>query len=461
MKLSTLAGRLWVPAFANDNDAYIPEVWAAESLMVLFEKLVMAQMVHRDFENEIQQHGDTVNTRRPAKFTSTRKIDSDSVTTSDATSTNVAVVLNQHHHVSFVIKDGEASKSMQSLVNLYLEPAVRAIAQAIDELLLGERYNFVFQVVGSLGTALTKSTIIAADVKLTEQLCPPDQRFLVVTPSSKGDLLGVAEFTNAEKIGDGGMAMRTGELGNLLGFQTHMSPNCKSMAVTDVVTGAINAGNLTVGSTVLTVNGLSAAIEAGTWCTIAGDMTPQVISASVGGATPTQITIYPGLASAIVTTAVVTLYAPLHVDLVAGYVTNWQKAIVVDNATIAPKTGQMLSVGSGSTTVRYGLMATPTTTSILPNRPTEAALANDAVLGLGPKGDYNFGFHKNAIGLISRPLATPPEGVGAKSAVASINGIGVRVVMTYDGSAQGTRVTVDLLCGTKTLDTNLGVVVLA
>ena len=65
----------WVPVFDNSVDAYIPELWAQESLMILEANMVMAGLVHRDFENEIAEFGDIVNTRRPQKFEAKRKTD--------------------------------------------------------------------------------------------------------------------------------------------------------------------------------------------------------------------------------------------------------------------------------------------------------------------------------------------------------------------------------------------------
>jgi len=104
--------------YANDNDAYIPERWAEEGLAILEENMVAASMVHRDFEDEIAEFGDVVNTRQPASFKIRRKTDDDDVETQDARSTNVQVPLDQHIYNSFVIKDGEASKSFQELVTI-------------------------------------------------------------------------------------------------------------------------------------------------------------------------------------------------------------------------------------------------------------------------------------------------------------------------------------------------------
>ena len=65
----------FVACYDNNLDAFIPELWAQEGLAILEENMVMANLVHRDFENEIAKFGDVVNTRRPGEFKIRRKTD--------------------------------------------------------------------------------------------------------------------------------------------------------------------------------------------------------------------------------------------------------------------------------------------------------------------------------------------------------------------------------------------------
>src|ERR1700722_3724839 len=85
-------------------DAYIPELWANESIAILEENMVLGNLVHRDFEPLIAAYGDVVNTRKPGEFIPMRKTAADSVTVQTPTATSVPVVLNQHLHTSFIIK---------------------------------------------------------------------------------------------------------------------------------------------------------------------------------------------------------------------------------------------------------------------------------------------------------------------------------------------------------------------
>lgn len=458
--------KVWRAVYANDNDAFIPEVWAQESLMILEANMVAAALVHRDFEDEIANFGDVVNTRRPATFTGKRKTDADEVTVQDAQATNVPVRLDQHWHTSFLIKDGEESKSFANLRDVYLEPALLSIGQAIDEVVLMQMYRFIAagNVVGKLGTAISKTTVIDGREVLNNNKVPTLNRRFIVCPNMEGDLLNVGDFTKANEVGDDGSAVREGNLGRKFGFDFFLDQNSPSVATGSSTTaGAVNnASGYAAGSTTITMDGHSGAITAGTWCTIAGDMTPQKVTASVGGATPTQITISPGLKNAVVDNAVITFYTPGAINYAAGYDQYYTKEMVIDGFTVAPKVGQLCSLDAAAVTANnvYGALSTPTTIELLVDRALNAAVADNAVVGVGPAGDYGFAFHKNAISLVTRPLAQPAAGTGALSYVANYNGLSVRVTITYNGTKQGHLVTVDILGGIEVLDANMGCLVL-
>lgn len=453
------------PVFANDNDAFIPEIWAQEGLLLLENNTVAAQLVHRDFEDEIASFGDTVNTRLPATFEAEFKDDDDEVTIQDAVSPNVPVVLNRHVHTSFLIKDGEESKGFALLRQTHLIPAMLSVAEAVDQIVLGQVYEFLANAVGQLGVDPTKETMLAVREKMNTLKVPMSGRQLILGSQAESDLLAIELFTAANTVGDGGTALEQGALGRKYGLQTWMAQQTPEVPVgSTVVTGAINAGLLVKGTTVLTVDGLTAAIIDGSWVTIAGDNHPQRILSSVGGATPTSITITPGLKRAIVDDAVVTIYTPGAINNGAGYPAGFGKGITVDGFTVAPFRGQGVSINPAVPTGLepvYAAFGTPTTTVVKLNRPLDVAAVDDQVFALAPAGNYSFGFHRNALALVTRPLAQPDSEAGARSFVASFNGISMRVTITYDGRRQGHLVTCDLLMGVKVLDVRLGVPMLS
>ena len=279
--LNLIFGIPFIPVWeTNDIDAYVPEIWARESLMILRENMVMANLVHRDFEDEIQAHGDVVNTRRPANFEGKRKATTDNVTIQDATATNVAVPLDQHVHTSFLLRDSEESKSFKDLVTEFLEPAVIGMARFVDRIVLGQAarwLNVNATYAGGLTGGIAKADVIEARQNLNVNLAPMAPRNAVYTPAGESDLLEISDFTTADKIGDDGTTMREASIGRKMGLNHWMDQNAKDLLASELntTTGAINNGaGYVAGTTVLTMDGHAATIANGTYVRIAGDDVP-------------------------------------------------------------------------------------------------------------------------------------------------------------------------------------------
>ena len=445
---------------ANDVDALVPEKWAMEGLALLHENMVVKHLVHTDYSNEIQREGDTVNTRKPSTFTAIRKTDADTVTVQDATVTNIPVLLDQHLHTSFLIKDGEESKSMKDLVAEFLQPAMLSIASRVDLMLLGQFPRFMSNAAGSLGTLTSttaKQRILSARQVMNDLNVPVQDRNMIWNTASETSVLDTDLFLSAERVGDDGTALRDASLGKKLGFNHFMCQNMANIATgSTAVTGAVNkSGGYAAASTTIVVDGFSAAITAGSYVTIAGDMIPRRVASTVGGATPTTIVLATGLTSAVANDAVVTVYTPGAVNLSGGYAVGYGGKIAVDGFTIAPKTGQIIAFGDSTTTDYYTVMAA-TTTQIELDRPLATAISNDDAVCVGPAGEYNFFFRRNAISFVNRPLALPRTNAGALSAVMDYEGIALRIVITYDGDKQGHLVTCDTLCGVAQYDSDEG-----
>lgn len=68
---------------------------------------------------------------------------------------------------------------------------------------------------------------------------------------------------------------------------------------------------------------------------------------------------------------------------------------------------------------------------------------------------HSLAFHRNALALVTRPLALP---MGAsKAAIVSHGGLGIRVVFGYDQDTKKDTVSLDIIYGIKTLDADMAV----
>lgn len=459
---------------ANSLDPYIPELWANESIAILVENLVMANLVHTDFNSEVASFGDIVHTRQPAEFEAIRKLDTDDVTVQDASATDIEVRLNQHLHTSFTIKDGEQTKGFKALTEEYLKPAVVSIARAVDRILLGEAHQFTVNGEGIADNGLTTSNVIKYIVETRKRMninkAHMENRNLILTPDTEAIALQTSTFHEADKVGDEGTAMREASLGRKFGFNTFMSQNVPSTVGMPVLSTSVLidlADGYAIGTTVFHVDGDGSALKVGQWLTVGG-VQHQITALGSLATEDIDVTVTPALRVAVADDDVVTIGDVGLVNLVAGYAVNYAKEIIVDGITGVIPIGALITFATPGTpevikTGVYSVLKTTETasdtTGITLNRPLDVALANNDEINFGAPANHNFAFHRNAIALVSRPLAAAPANL-ALSAVASLAGVGIRVTHTYLGMSQGLLTTVDLLCGVKVLDVNLGAVLM-
>lgn len=444
---------------ANDVAALIPEMWSREGVALLVENMQIANTVNRDFEDEFARFGDTVNTRQPVNFTGKRKNYGGAVVASDAQSTNIPIVLNQHVYQSFLLDDSDMTLAMQDLIAYFLRPAAVSLARLVDQICLSQVYQFMANQAGTLSglsTSNGNALLAAARGVANGNLMPDDgQRWLALGHAADSVMMQNAIFTQADQRGDV-QGLVNGYLGTKQGWNCFMSQNVPALLAGSVGVGAINNGNVAAGSTVLTVDGFSASEVVPYDYISIGGYIYQVTATD--NATATQLTISPGLKAATTNDAVITVYGTAAIDENSGYAANHSTAITVKSATQTLQVGQVLSIGASTT--KYTIVQTNGSTSMLLDRPLEALCADDAVIHLGPAGGgINFGYHRNCMTLALRPLAAPRA--GALSSVINWNGIPLRTVITYDGEYQKHRVTLDFLAGVKVLDDALGLVVLS
>jgi hypothetical protein len=455
--------------YANDNDALIPELWAQESLAILEENMVMANLVHRDFSNLVASFGDVVNTRRPSEFSTKRKAQADSVVSQDASSTNVQVPLDQHVYVTFTIKDEEASLSFKDLISYYMEPAAMQMGRTIDRILLGQAFKWAGNAAGKLAgmsASTAKDDILETREIMNINKAYPNGRNLVVSPQAETEMLKTELFIAANQRGDDGTALENARLGRVLGFNTFMDQNVNYRSLTDADTATLNhTAGAAVGATGNLAVTSGTEVTDGSFVWFAGDQQPQVVSAHTGSGSTTGITLVSAYKNVVSANAVG--YAFLPAVAGATYAIGYAKGITLNTITAnkLPTVGQLLATGTGGSRKTYTIIEVDavSTTSVIVwlDRPLEVAVTAADEVFPGPHGSINFAFHRDALALVTRPLALPASALGVQAAVGSFNSLAMRVAMQYDISSQGTIVTLDMLCGVAQLDENLGAVLYA
>jgi hypothetical protein len=446
----------------NSINALVPEWWALEGLMVLEETLVVANLVNRDYNNYFVNAGDTVNINRPGTFDAKHKQRGVDTIIQDATASPDTVKLNQHIEVTFALDDREMQRSAVELRSYFLLPAVRAIAAGIDGAIVGEGVQFALNAVGQLGVALTDDVLIDLGRTFDNNNCPAYDRYLVVGPSAKADLLRIDRFADADKSGRSS-ALLTGQIGAAMGFDIFMSQTVGAQLVASTATNATLAINAATpkGATTIVANGNPAAIALqGAWLTI--ENVPGIYQIAVAGedAGDTIGLSWP-LKGAAAGGATITIYnASAAFDVTTNAAAGDIEVIIDDDIT--PIVGQGVSFGISSevyTITRVEDANAGADYKITLNRPLDSAVTAGVDVNLMPTGGgYNLAFRPDAITLVNRPLT--PAAAGVVATVQNNGAIALRVTIGYDQRKMMHAITVDTLLGVKVLDVNQGALLL-
>jgi N4-gp56 family major capsid protein len=156
-------------------------------------------------------------------------------------------LINQHFEYSILIEDIVDVQALASMRQFYTDDAGYALARQVDNSLiqLGRGVNggdgtsaYTAAYAGSNGTtayvagsnneaAIADAAIRRSIQRLDDNDVPMDGRFLIVPPSSRNTLMGIARFTEQAFVGEAGgnNTIRNGEVGNVYGVPVFVSTN--------------------------------------------------------------------------------------------------------------------------------------------------------------------------------------------------------------------------------------------
>ena len=189
----------------------------------------------------------TLHIPKPGRGSANAKAASTQVTLNTDTATEVNVVIDQHWEYSILIEDIVEAQALASMRQFYTDDAGYALARQVDSTLIqlgrgvqggGGTAAYSGAFLGSNGTtayvaasnneaALTDAAIRRSIQRLDDNDVPMDGRFLIVPPSTRNTLMGIARFTEQAFVGDAGSSntIRNGEIGNVYGVPVFVSSN--------------------------------------------------------------------------------------------------------------------------------------------------------------------------------------------------------------------------------------------
>jgi P22 coat protein - gene protein 5 len=205
---------------ANVANAIVKLV-AADALPVLVGNLVMGNLVDRDYEPALAHAGDTINVPIPPVMQANNILEGGSVQPQNPNLGNAQIVLNTHAEATFQIPDVTKVLAVPDLLKIYMQPAVAAIAQKVESDLLNLYAGFTANApVGTPGTAITESTIDAAETALFLAKVPPNaEKYMVVDAATYSAWRQIPRFSEFQTAGDAGLkALINGSVGKIKDF---------------------------------------------------------------------------------------------------------------------------------------------------------------------------------------------------------------------------------------------------
>ena len=207
------------------NKFLTPEIIAREALMVLRNNAVMANLVHRDYSGEfVAGVGDTITIRKPAKFAA--KEFAGEIEIQNAEEGGVPVKMDKHLDVSFSVTSAQLTMDIEDFSRQLLVPAMQAFQDKIDSYLLGLQSEVTNRVPH---TASARDDIVDARKFLTKAAAPLTERRYVYDSDTESELLKTDLFTNADKVGDEGTALREASLGRKFGMDFYVDQNADAV----------------------------------------------------------------------------------------------------------------------------------------------------------------------------------------------------------------------------------------
>lgn len=209
------------------NTFITPTLIAKRALATLYNTIVLAELVWRDFDADFTNaQGDTVTVRKPAVFTAEEYNQSTGVTVQDATEGSTSITLDKIANVSFLVTDKQMALNIEDFQGQLLTPAAEAIAQKIDgdiaEALVDAAEGAGGGGTVSMGLGKGNDVFRYARRNLTRNKLPASERYSVLSPEGATVALGDDLLIAADKSGSTD-ALREAILGRLLGLETYES----------------------------------------------------------------------------------------------------------------------------------------------------------------------------------------------------------------------------------------------
>jgi coat protein Gp5 len=208
------------------NQLLTVDVIAREAIATLYEQTVMAGLVHRDYEGDFTGNsGDTITIRKPATFVVNEFNRTTGIVLQEAREGSTSLTLNKIPDVSFAVTSEDWSMRITDFSEQFLQPAMEAISQYTDRLVLGLRADITQTVEYTPTAAHVSDVLIDAGEVLNRASVPTAMRRAVADTTLTALFQKDPLFVQADQVGDDGTALREASIGRKRGFDNYMTQN--------------------------------------------------------------------------------------------------------------------------------------------------------------------------------------------------------------------------------------------
>lgn len=407
------------------NTTLTADIIAKEAVMILENELVMANLVHRGYEEEFTNKvngytvGETVSIRRPTDFTVR---DGAVAAVQDVVEGKTTFTVDKQKGVDFKFTSQDLTLQIGDLADRVMKPALVQLANQVDRDVFALYKKIPNHVTIPSGGINSYADFALAAERMDLIGVPEDDRRAVLTASDKWAMLGSQTALYMQDVAKG--AFREASMGRIGGIDTYSS---------------LNAPRHTTGSRTGT-DTIGASFTGDTWANTKDTNYSTVTISNMSGATVTLAAGDTLTIADVYDVNPVTKEQLPHLKMFTVVNAETASGSSIASCEISPA----IIVSGAQQTVALAAGVTDINTKVV----TYQGAASTAYA-------QNLYFHKNAFGLVMVPMVKPPGAVDVGRR--TYKGISVRVIPYYDGTNDSSSWRLDILYGTKAIDPRLAV----
>lgn len=290
---------------ANTLTAIMPKI-LAKALLVLRERAVMPRLVNSDYSTDTAKKGSTIDVSVPSAVTTSNVVPSQVPPAGKNTVTaTVQIVLDQwkQNDAIFLTDKDFQEVEERDILPGQLNEAIRALANDVNDHIMTE-YKGIY---GSYGVTTTIPFNSTDTVKhatqprkvLNQQLCPREDRRMVMNFDAEASALALAQFADAEKTLSNQVKIE-GEIGRKYGMDMVADDKVPTHTAGTITGTIVASGTNAIGaSKVVLATDVSEAVDIlkGDIVTFAGDTQQYVatVDSTIAASTTGDLNVSPDL----------------------------------------------------------------------------------------------------------------------------------------------------------------------